>query len=96
MKGSTGIQLHNSYVKPGCKVRGGKARSGLLQWRGHAISLRAFGQRTLRETQYLQHNVCQLPEEETPSGPSRASPGVSKKFFGQESFRPVKESRSSF
>ncbi|KAG3135242.1 hypothetical protein PI126_g18333 [Phytophthora idaei] len=40
--------------------------------------------------------VCQLPEEETPSGPSRASPGVSKKFFGQESFRPVKESRSSF
>ncbi|KAG4049410.1 hypothetical protein PC123_g15312 [Phytophthora cactorum] len=24
MKGSTGIQLHHSYVKPGCKVRGGK------------------------------------------------------------------------
>ncbi|KAG3069435.1 hypothetical protein PC122_g16569 [Phytophthora cactorum] len=23
-KGSTGIQLHHSYVKPGCKVRGGK------------------------------------------------------------------------
>ncbi|KAG6962038.1 hypothetical protein JG687_00007356, partial [Phytophthora cactorum] len=35
---------------------GWKARSGLLQWRGHAISLRALGQRTLRETQYLQHN----------------------------------------
>ncbi|KAG3054702.1 hypothetical protein PC121_g16154 [Phytophthora cactorum] len=81
MKGSTGIQLHHSYVKPGCKVRGGKQGVDYFNGEGTLLAFVRSDKELCARPNISNimvrpegRAICDLPEEETPSGPSRASP----------------------
>ncbi|KAG2808592.1 hypothetical protein PC112_g16899 [Phytophthora cactorum] len=83
MKGSTGIQLHHSYVKPGCKVRGGKQGVDYFNGEGTLLAFVRSDKELCARPNISNimvrpegRAICDLPEEETPSGPSRASPEI--------------------
>ncbi|KAG3069436.1 hypothetical protein PC122_g16569 [Phytophthora cactorum] len=82
-KGSTGIQLHHSYVKPGCKVRGGKQGVDYFNGEGTLLAFVRSDKELCARPNISNimvrpegRAICDLPEEETPSGPSRASPEI--------------------